>query len=325
MAALNSLQLLTHPTAGVFAAPVAPQQQQLMAAQLGYAPTALAPVAAPAVPAYAPRAEFQSTGAAGPEALSIEAESVQLRNVYVASLPRTLTQAQLLAMFRPYGRVQSVRLCRGASSNDRSGYAFVLFETREAALSAVAALQRATIDGRTIQVRSAKMTENTSHLQRHPGSDALGIEAATIARTRGGPRRPTATTTTSAGPLPQQLSAAAVVPAAIPAALPMVQPAYAAYQPALQAPQPQPGMFTLVADGSAYTAMVPQPMAPQLQQQQPVYLMPQPGLGVGQLHQHPFPVAQYSVVQMMPPPHQQPTYGSFAPLYQTPLAQPQPQ
>lgn len=82
------------------------------------------------------------------------------RNVYVATLPQTLNDAELMNLFAPFGVVLSAKIMREKKTRQSKGYGFVLFRDEESAVAAVAAMHNATIHGHSgrLQVRLAHPT-----------------------------------------------------------------------------------------------------------------------------------------------------------------------
>lgn len=78
------------------------------------------------------------------------------RNVYIASLPSDYTDAQLLALFTPYGQVLSHSVKTDKATGKCKGYGFVLYAREEDACNAVIALQGHYINHTKVQVRLAR-------------------------------------------------------------------------------------------------------------------------------------------------------------------------
>lgn len=78
------------------------------------------------------------------------------RNVYIASLPESYTDEELLSLFSPFGRVISCSVKRDKLTGRGKGYGFVLYENEQDALNAVIALQGHSIRHTRVQVRLAR-------------------------------------------------------------------------------------------------------------------------------------------------------------------------
>src|SRR5258708_40100010 len=79
--------------------------------------------------------------------------------LFVANLPFSMTDAQLADMFDPFGIVISFRIARERETGDSKGFGFVELATEKARKKAIAAVSGKVLDGRTIEVRQAKVPE----------------------------------------------------------------------------------------------------------------------------------------------------------------------
>jgi len=83
----------------------------------------------------------------------------QFKNVYVKNLPLNTTEEQLIALFQPFGKIQSPKM--GA------GFGFVCFEETDAAQKAVQALNGSMYEGKELFVtRAQKKQERIQTLRR---------------------------------------------------------------------------------------------------------------------------------------------------------------
>ncbi|KAG5036798.1 hypothetical protein JHK86_017638 [Glycine max] len=73
--------------------------------------------------------------------------------VYVCNLPRRCDATYLLDMFRPYGTILSVEVCRDAETNESKGCGYVTLGSIYSARNAVAALDGSDVGGRELRVR----------------------------------------------------------------------------------------------------------------------------------------------------------------------------
>ncbi|KAG5107329.1 hypothetical protein JHK84_044236 [Glycine max] len=73
--------------------------------------------------------------------------------VYVCNLPRSCDAAYLLYMFRPYGTILSIEVCRNAENNESKGCSYVTLGSIHSARNAVAALDGSDVGGCELQVR----------------------------------------------------------------------------------------------------------------------------------------------------------------------------
>lgn len=77
--------------------------------------------------------------------------------LFVANLPYGLTDDQLAEMFEPFGIVITFRVARDRETGESKGFGFVELATEKARNKAIAAVNGKVIDGRTIEVRQAKV------------------------------------------------------------------------------------------------------------------------------------------------------------------------
>ncbi len=79
--------------------------------------------------------------------------------IYVGSLPYTVTEEDLKEAFAPVGEVSSVRLVADKFSGKSKGFGFVEMPTNEEAEAAIAGLNEKDFKGRDIKVNQAKPKE----------------------------------------------------------------------------------------------------------------------------------------------------------------------
>lgn len=77
--------------------------------------------------------------------------------LFVANLPYSMTDDQLAELFEPYGIVITFRVARDRDTGESKGFGFVELATEKARAKAIAAVSGKVIDGRTIEVRQAKV------------------------------------------------------------------------------------------------------------------------------------------------------------------------
>lgn len=70
--------------------------------------------------------------------------------IYVGNLPETYTDAELRAMFAPFGKV------RAASVGKEKGYGFVEMAVKSEAREAIETLRGKEVDGKPLRVRALK-------------------------------------------------------------------------------------------------------------------------------------------------------------------------
>ena len=79
--------------------------------------------------------------------------------IYVGSLPYTVTEDDLKEAFTAFGEVASVRLVSDKFSGKSKGFGFVEMPSNEEAEAAIAALNEKDFKGRDIKVNQAKPKE----------------------------------------------------------------------------------------------------------------------------------------------------------------------
>lgn len=79
--------------------------------------------------------------------------------IYVGSLPYSVTEDDLKEAFAPFGEVASVRLVSDKFSGKSKGFGFVEMPNNEEADAAIAALNENDFKGRDIKVNQAKPKE----------------------------------------------------------------------------------------------------------------------------------------------------------------------
>jgi len=89
--------------------------------------------------------------------------------LFVANLPYTMTDTQLADLFDPYGLVISWRIARDAASGESKGFGFVELATEKARKKAIEGISGKVIDGRTIEVRPAKVPAKPAKAARQAG------------------------------------------------------------------------------------------------------------------------------------------------------------
>ncbi|OGG00559.1 hypothetical protein A3D78_03670 [Candidatus Gottesmanbacteria bacterium RIFCSPHIGHO2_02_FULL_39_14] len=77
------------------------------------------------------------------------------KNLFVGSLPYTVTEDALGQLFAQYGQVQSVNIIKDKYSGQSRGFGFVEMATDEEAKQAIEKLNGFTLEGRNIVVKEA--------------------------------------------------------------------------------------------------------------------------------------------------------------------------
>ena len=80
-------------------------------------------------------------------------------NIYVSNLSFAVTDEDLRSYFADYGDVSSAKVIMDKFTNRSKGFGFVEMSNDAAAQKAIAELDGATVDGRSIKVNIAKPRE----------------------------------------------------------------------------------------------------------------------------------------------------------------------
>jgi RNA-binding protein 23/39 len=153
------------PTATATATPVAnivlPESQQV-------------PLPIPGMSAATPLLLPQTHNPAGPPSVSSSAAFTRL---YVGSVPFTVSEDDLMTIFKPFGQIMSLQLQREAGTGRSRGYGFIEFTTHDAAKKALD-LNGLILAGRSLKVNLASSSGPSSA---NPASIALHQQHATSA------------------------------------------------------------------------------------------------------------------------------------------------
>ncbi len=81
-------------------------------------------------------------------------------NIYVSNLSFNIQDEDLSGFFSPFGTVTSAKVINDKFTGKSRGFGFVEMSDDEAAQKAIAELDNAEIDGRTVKVMEAKPKED---------------------------------------------------------------------------------------------------------------------------------------------------------------------
>ena len=81
-------------------------------------------------------------------------------NIYVSNLSFNVQDEDLREFFAPYGEVTSAKIINDRESGKSRGFGFVEMSDDTASKKAIAELDGATVEGRTIKVMEAKPKED---------------------------------------------------------------------------------------------------------------------------------------------------------------------
>ena len=77
-------------------------------------------------------------------------------NIYVSNLSFNVQDEDLREFFTPYGEVTSAKIIMDKETNRSRGFGFVEMSDDSAAKKAIAELDQASVEGRTVKVMEAK-------------------------------------------------------------------------------------------------------------------------------------------------------------------------
>ncbi|HEX8313698.1 MAG TPA: RNA-binding protein [Flavisolibacter sp.] len=95
-------------------------------------------------------------------------------NIYVSNLSFNIQDEDLREFFAEYGEVSSAKVITDRETGKSRGFGFVEMSDNEAAKKAVAELDQANVDGRTIRVMEAKPKEDNGGGGRSGGGGFRG-------------------------------------------------------------------------------------------------------------------------------------------------------
>ena len=95
-------------------------------------------------------------------------------NIFIAGLSFKANDADLANLFEEYGSVRSARVITDRHSGRSKGYGFVEIDDEEAAKQAIAELDGAEYDGRTLSVSEARAKEERPRREFHGGNRGGG-------------------------------------------------------------------------------------------------------------------------------------------------------
>ncbi len=81
-------------------------------------------------------------------------------NIYVSNLSFNVQDEDLREFFAPYGEVTSAKIITDRETGRSRGFGFVEMSDDQASKKAIAELNEATVEGRTIKVMEAKPKED---------------------------------------------------------------------------------------------------------------------------------------------------------------------
>jgi RNA recognition motif-containing protein len=85
-------------------------------------------------------------------------------NLFIGNLSRDVTEADLRALFEPFGKLVTVTVVKDKFSGASKGFGFVEMAVKTEAEAAIAALHRTPLKGQSLDITEARPRE-----QRKPG------------------------------------------------------------------------------------------------------------------------------------------------------------
>ena len=95
-------------------------------------------------------------------------------NIFIAGLSFKANDADLANLFEEYGTVRSARVITDRYSGRSKGYGFVEIDDEETAKQAIAELDGAEYEGRTLSVSEARAKEERPRREFHGGNRGGG-------------------------------------------------------------------------------------------------------------------------------------------------------
>ena len=95
-------------------------------------------------------------------------------NIFIASLPYRLEEAEIKEIFEDYGEVSSVKLITDRETGKKRGFGFVEMPNEEEALAAIKAMDKTEIYDRTIAVSQAEDRRQSGGRSNYQGSRNQG-------------------------------------------------------------------------------------------------------------------------------------------------------
>lgn len=95
-------------------------------------------------------------------------------NIFIASLPYNLEEAEIKEIFEDYGQVTSVKLITDRDSGRSKGYGFIEMPNEEEALKAIEVLNGTEIYQRNISVSKAQEKKDNNRRNSFSGNNSRG-------------------------------------------------------------------------------------------------------------------------------------------------------
>jgi RNA recognition motif-containing protein len=90
-------------------------------------------------------------------------------NLFIGNLSREVTEADLRAIFEPFGKITTVTVVKDKFSGASKGFGFVEMAVKAEAEAAVTALHRTTLKGQSLDITEARPKEQRKQGQNNRG------------------------------------------------------------------------------------------------------------------------------------------------------------
>jgi RNA recognition motif-containing protein len=90
-------------------------------------------------------------------------------NLFIGNLSRDVTEADLRALFEPFGKISSLNIIKDKFSGGSKGFGFIEMPVKEEAEAAMKALHRTPLKGQSMDITEARPRE-----PRKPGYGGRG-------------------------------------------------------------------------------------------------------------------------------------------------------
>jgi RNA recognition motif-containing protein len=90
-------------------------------------------------------------------------------NLFIGNLSRDVTEADLRAIFEPFGKLTTVTVVKDKFSGAAKGFGFVEMAVKSEAEAAIAALHRTPLKGQSLDITEARPREQRKQGQNNRG------------------------------------------------------------------------------------------------------------------------------------------------------------
>jgi RNA recognition motif-containing protein len=93
-------------------------------------------------------------------------------NLYIGNLSRDVTEADLRALFEPFGKISSLNIIKDKFSGGSKGFGFIEMPVKEEAEAAIKALHRQPFKGQSMDITEARPRDDRK--RGHGGRNGRG-------------------------------------------------------------------------------------------------------------------------------------------------------